>query len=173
MRRTYCLRRVGDMNGERKAGRPSGSRTVHPARDWLIHFAVEWVILKTGLGIGRGVRDPVKPDACIIAAWLITGGLYQSEYLDGDPNRARLIEYAKADANAFQQQLESIEDKVTVLKQLRRVDHLTARRAYRSCQAKRRFRGSMRDDVERAMRTRDVLAGKPIHGAPFMLEDDT
>jgi hypothetical protein len=37
----------------------------------LIHFAVEWAMLQTGLGIGRGVRDPKKPDACIIAAWLL------------------------------------------------------------------------------------------------------
>jgi hypothetical protein len=155
----------------RKRGRPTGSRKVHPDRDRLIHFAVEWAILKTGLGIGRGVRDPVKPDACIIAAWLLSGGLYQSEYLDGDPNRAWLIEAAQIDAGAFQMQLAGTEDKGALLAQLRRVDHLTARRAYRSVQAATAWRRSMREDTERAERTRDVLAGKPVHGSPFMKDD--
>ncbi len=155
----------------RKRGRPAGSRKVHPDRDRLIHFIVEWVILKTGLGIGRGVRDPAKPDACIIAAWLLTGGLYQSEYLDGDPNRAWLIEAAQIDASAFQMQLASVEDKDALLSQLRRVDHLSARRAYRSVQAAKAWRRSMREDVDNAERTRAILAGQPTNGAHFM-EDD-
>ena len=129
-------------------------------------------MLKTGLGIGRGVRDPAKPDACIIAAWLLSGGLYQSEYLDDDPNRAWLIEAAKTDANAFQQQLEGLPDRGMLLKQLRRVDHLSARRAYLSVRAKERWRNSVREDVDRAERTRSVLAGEPIRDAQFFMDDD-
>jgi hypothetical protein len=157
----------------RKRGRPAGSRKVHPGRDRLIHFAVEWAILKTGLGIGRGVRSPAKPDACIIAAWLLTGGLYQSEYLDGDPNRRWLIRAAKIDANAFQQQIAGIEDKDELLRQLRRVDHLTARRAYRSVQARMRWRPSINEDVNRADRTHRILKGELISNAPFIMDDDS
>ena len=157
----------------RKRGRPAGSRKVHPDRDRLIHFAVEWAILKTGLGIGRGVRDPANPDACIIAAWLLSGGLYQSEYLDGDPNRSWLIEAARIDANAFQQQLDGIQDNGALLVQLRRVDHLTARRAYRSVQALMRWRPSINEDVKRAERTRATLNGSLIPDGPFVMDDDS
>jgi hypothetical protein len=74
----------------------------------------------------------------VIAAWLLTGGVYRSEYMHGDPNREWLIEAVKTNANAFQQQLAGIEDADTVLAQLRRVDHLSVRKAYRKVQASQR-----------------------------------
>jgi hypothetical protein len=156
----------------RKRGRPAGSTKVHPDRDRLIHFIVEWAILKTGLGIGRGVRNPSVPDACIIAAWLLTGGAYQSEYLDGDPNRRWLVEAARIDAGSFHQQLTGIANVGELLAQLRRVDHLSVRRAYRAVQAAHPWRPSVREDVRRAERTRQALAHEPLPDIDALMDDD-
>ncbi len=126
---------------------------------------------RTGLGIGRGVRDPFKPDACIVASWLLSGGAYQGEYLRGDPNREWLIEAATIDANSFQRQLAGVADIDALLAQVRRVDHLTARRAYRSVQAQRRWRSSVRADVDLAERTRRVLSGEPDTDTTILADD--
>ena len=125
---------------------------------------------QTGLGIGRGVREPATVDACVLAAWLLSGGVYRDEYLSGDPNRKWLIEAAKVDSSAFRNQLADVDDRDAVLKQLRRVDHLSARRAYRSVQARNRWRSSVRETIARSETTRRALSGEILAGS--YLSDD-
>lgn len=144
-----------------RRGRPT---SVHPDRDRLIHFAVEWVMFQTGLGIGSGRREPTEPDACVIASWLLAGRIQRSEY-------AWLAEAVKINAMSFQSELTYTENKAVVLDQLRRVDHLTARLAYRKVQragapkGEESWRSSVRDDVRRAERTALALAGESLPDA--------
>ena len=148
------------MEITRHRGRPPSSHKVHADRDRLIHFMVEWVKLKTGLGVGRGLGDPTEHDACVVTAWLLSGGRARADTLWNSPGRENLIEASRVDANVLQLQLAGVRELPVVLGQLRRVDHLSVRRAYLRVQSTKPWRPTLREDVRRAELTRQSLIGE-------------
>jgi hypothetical protein len=156
----------------RKRGRPPGTRTVHPDRDRLLHFAVEATISQTGLGIGRGQSGPPDLDACIVVTWLLSGGNSCAEYMRGLEQWKHLQDFALHLTEILTPLVEKAPDRDLLVRQLRSADHLTVRLAYQRVQATQPWRASVREDVRRAERTRDSLAGKPFYDSKFMMEDD-
>jgi hypothetical protein len=118
----------------RKRGRPAGSRKVHPDRDRLVHFAVEWVIATTGVGLGRGEREPAELNACIIAAWYLrgdAGGKRADDCMRLHPRRSELVVALLSNAELFYEQIASVEEDAAELRrQLRRMTHRLVRNSY-------------------------------------------
>jgi hypothetical protein len=161
------------MNPEPRArGRPPGSSTVHPDRDKLLHFAVEAAISQTGLGVGRGQSGPADLDACILVTWILSSGQSCAEYMRGLEQWKHLQDFALHLTEILTPRVEKAPDRDVLIRQLRTADHLTVRLAYQRVQATQPWRASVREDVRRAERTRDSLAGKPFYDARFTMEDD-
>ena len=143
-----------------KRGRPAGTAKVHPNRDRLVHFAVEWVILNTGLGVGRGKGDAAKADACIVTAWLLSGGAFHSDYLTKNPAWSNLVEGVKHNAAIFQAQLSGLNDRPLLLDQLKRMNARAVRNAYQRHQATTPWRPSVYDERRWAERQTRILHGE-------------
>jgi hypothetical protein len=153
-------------------GRSAGTTTVHRDRDRLIHFAVESVISHTGLGLGRGESGPADLNACIVTTWILSGGRACEDYVRGIEQWKHLQEVALFLTETLEPYVEKAADREILIRQLRGADQLTVRSAYQRVQAAQPWRASMREDVRRSERTRQVLACQPIDDAPLMTEDD-
>lgn len=128
---------------------------------------VDWAIRTTGLGIGRGVAAPGNPDACIVAAYLLSGGRLGVEYVRELPQFERVIELAIAHQAEFIANLKSFDDPGELFQQLSRLDHLAVRDAYQrmrlrvqsSIQSPQdlRKRGLRAEQVTKEMRERNLI----------------
>jgi hypothetical protein len=134
---------------------------VHPDRDRLIAFAVDWVVGKTGWGVGDGTEEPAEVNACIAAAWLLSGGRRYGEYFETRRRPTQIFDTAadqqvtmwyekwhdqaspyyflrvqqQMDAQLFQEQLACVpeSERAGLLKQLR--DDVTVATAYNAWRA--------------------------------------
>lgn len=131
---------------------------MHPDRDRLVHLMVEWVMRRTDLPLGHGEGEPAEPNASVIAAWLLSGGKQYDDYTWGNSGRAELIDAAHTDLS-FHAELQAVGDREKLLEQLRNLKSSTVRECYLAYRKRLPSgRASVRDDVNRAERTREALA---------------
>ena len=158
--------------GSRARGKASGSATIHPERDRMLHFAVEAAITQTGLGVGHAQSGAADLDACIVVTWLLSGGLTCADSMSGLEQSKRLQAFASYLTEILTPHVEKAPDRDLLVRQLRGVDHLTVRLAYQRIQATQPWQASVRQDARRVERTRDSPLGKPFYDARFTMEDD-
>lgn len=151
-------------NRSKRAAGPGAAappRAVHRDRDRLIHFTVDTVMGKTGLGLGRADNGPSDLDACIVTAWILSGGRSFAESVRGLERRHDLKAFARQLSAVLEPQIEQAADRELLIRQLVGADPLTVRAAYQRVQASQPWRASMREDVRRADRTRASRSSHP------------